>query len=60
MAPALAATLVVGGGIVYVELILGELVPKALALRYTEAVALLVGGPLDVMARLSRGAGRRS
>ena len=30
-----------GAGIVYVELILGELVPKALALRYTETVALL-------------------
>ena len=29
--------------IVYVELILGELVPKALALRFTDTVALLVG-----------------
>ena len=53
VAPALLATLVVGGGIVYVELILGELVPKALALRYTETVALLVARPLDVMSRLS-------
>jgi putative hemolysin len=43
----------VGGGIVYVELILGELVPKALALRYTETVALLVARPLDIMSRLS-------
>jgi putative hemolysin len=54
-APALVATLVVGGGIVYIELILGELVPKALALRYTETVALLVARPLDVMSRLSHG-----
>jgi len=53
VAPALLATLVVGGGIVYVELILGELVPKALALRYTETVALLVARPLDIMSRLS-------
>ena len=53
VAPALIATLIVGGGIVYVELILGELVPKALALRYTETVALLVARPLDVMSRLS-------
>ena len=35
-----------GAGIVYVELILGELVPKALALRYTETVALIVSWPL--------------
>ena len=55
VAPPLLAALVVGGGIVYVELILGELVPKALALRYTETVALLVARPLDVMARLSHG-----
>jgi len=54
-APTLVATLVVGGGIVYVELILGELVPKALALRYTETVALIVARPLDVMSRLSHG-----
>ena len=53
VAPPLIATLIVGGGIVYVELILGELVPKALALRYTETVALLVARPLDVMSRLS-------
>ena len=34
--PALVASGAVGLGIVYVELVLGELVPKALALRYTE------------------------
>ena len=55
VAPPLVAALVVGGGIVYIELILGELVPKALALRYTETVALLVAWPLDMMSRLSHG-----
>src|SRR5258708_8538348 len=36
------AAFIVGLGIVYVELVLGELVPKALALQFTESVALLV------------------
>jgi len=53
--PAIAAAILVGSGIVYVELILGELVPKALALRYTDTVALLVARPLDRLARASRG-----
>jgi putative hemolysin len=52
--PALAASFLVGLAIVYVELILGELVPKALALRFTEEAALLVSWPLSVMARASR------
>jgi putative hemolysin len=51
--PALLATTIVGLFIVYVGLVLGELVPKALALRYTETVALLVSGPFKVMARAS-------
>jgi putative hemolysin len=55
VAPALLAGLIVGTGIVYIELILGELVPKALALRYTEPIALLVARPLDIVARLSHG-----
>lgn len=50
-----AATLIVGGGIVYFELILGELVPKALAIRFTDTLAVLVATPLWWMARLSRG-----
>jgi putative hemolysin len=54
IAPPVAAAFVVGAGIVYVELILGELVPKALALRFTDATALIVSGPLDVLARVSR------
>jgi magnesium and cobalt exporter, CNNM family len=48
------ATFVVGAMIVYVELILGELVPKALALRFTDTVAVIVAWPLDMMARFSR------
>ncbi len=54
IAPPVAAAFVVGAGIVYVELILGELVPKALALRFTDATALIVSGPLDLLARASR------
>ena len=50
---ALEATLLVGIAIVYVELILGELVPKALALRFTDTVAVLVAWPLDMLARFS-------
>jgi putative hemolysin len=53
--PTLVATIVVGGGIVYTELILGELVPKALALRFTDTVAVLVAPPLYFMSRASRG-----
>jgi putative hemolysin len=48
------ATIVVGGGIVYIEMILGELVPKALALRFTDTVALLVSRPLEFLGRISR------
>ena len=52
--PALVASFAVGLGIVYVELILGELVPKAFALRYTERIALIVSGPFRLMFRWSR------
>ena len=48
------ATFAVGAGIVYVELILGELVPKAFAVRFTETVAVLVSWPLHVMAHATR------
>jgi putative hemolysin len=53
IAPTVAATLIVGGGIVYVELVLGELVPKALALRYSAGAAMLASGPVRLMERLS-------
>jgi putative hemolysin len=52
--PAFEAAFVVGACIVYVELIVGELVPKALALRFTESAALLVSWPFEVMGRASR------
>ena len=51
---ALVASGAVGLGIIYVELILGELVPKALALRYTERLALIVSGPFRLMFAWSR------
>jgi putative hemolysin len=51
---AVLASGIVGLAIVYVELVLGELVPKALALRYSETIALLVSAPLRAMARVSR------
>ncbi len=54
LAPSIAATVVVGGGIVYVELILGELVPKAFALRFSETIALLVSLPILLLATGSR------
>jgi len=51
--PGLLASALVGITIVYVELVFGELVPKALALRYTETIALLVSAPFRLMARAS-------
>src|SRR5262245_22964879 len=41
ISPTLGATFLAGCGIVFVELILGELVPKALALRFTQTASLL-------------------
>jgi len=52
--PAVFAGGVVGLFIVYVELVLGELVPKAIALRYTERIALVVSAPFKLMFRWSR------
>jgi putative hemolysin len=51
--PALLAGALVGVVIVYVGLVLGELVPKAVALRYTETFALVVSGPFRLLARTS-------
>lgn len=48
------AGVLVGAGIVYVELILGELVPKGVALRHAETAALVVSWPLLVLSRASR------
>ncbi len=52
-APAAVASVVVGGMIVYIELILGELVPKALALRFSETVALMTAYPIATLAHVS-------
>ena len=51
---ALLASAIVGAFIVYIELVFGELVPKGLALRYPEPVALIVSLPFTIMARASR------
>jgi putative hemolysin len=40
--------------IAYLSLVLGELVPKRLALQRADSMALVVAGPVDVMARLFR------
>lgn len=40
--------------ITYLEVLLGELVPKSLALRKAEQVAVAVAGPMDVFIRLTR------
>jgi putative hemolysin len=58
LAPSALAGGLVGLGIIYVELILGELVPKALALRFSEGFALIVAWPIALMARASRWATR--
>jgi putative hemolysin len=50
MAEPLALVIVVVS-ITYTTLILGELVPKSLALRHAVSLALLVSGPLDSLAR---------
>ncbi len=47
------AFVVVVVGITYVNLILGELVPKQLALREPEVVAALLSRPLTVLARVT-------
>ena len=47
---ALAVVVVV---LTYVTLILGELVPKSLALRHAEPLAMWAAGPIDRLARLS-------
>jgi putative hemolysin len=48
------AYLVVIGGITYVSLVAGELVPKRLALRYPEQIASFVAGPMQMLANATR------
>jgi len=45
---------VVIAGVSFLSLVLGELVPKSLALRYSDGYAFLVGRPLLALARLAR------
>ncbi|MEO8358863.1 MAG: hemolysin family protein [Vicinamibacteria bacterium] len=52
---AVTASIIVSAVIVYVEMVLGELVPKALALRFAVPIASAVAIPITVMAQLSRG-----
>jgi putative hemolysin len=40
--------------VVYISLVLGELVPKRLALAKSESIALHVAAPIDLIARISR------
>jgi len=42
------------GFITYFEVLLGELVPKSLALQRAERIALAVAGPMDVFIRITR------
>ncbi len=48
------AILVAFGVITYFEVLLGELVPKSLALQRAERIALAVAGPMDVFIRMTR------
>src|SRR5262249_8418830 len=45
--------LVVTAPIAYFSLILGELVPKSLALRYSEQIALVVARPIEFFSRVT-------
>jgi putative hemolysin len=46
------------GLITYFEVLLGELVPKSLALQRAERIAMAVAGPMDVFIRMTRPAVR--
>ena len=49
-----AAIVLSFAAITYFELLLGELVPKSLALERAERIALAVAGPMDVFIRMTR------
>lgn len=53
-----AAVVLAFAAITYFEVLLGELVPKALALQRAERIALAVAGPMDVFIRMTRPAVR--
>ena len=50
----LAAVAIAFAAITYFEVLLGELVPKSLALQRAERIALAVAGPMDVFIRMTR------
>jgi putative hemolysin len=52
------AAVIAFGLITYFEVLLGELVPKSLALQRAERIALAVAGPMDVFIRMTRPAVR--
>ncbi|GAC1420537.1 MAG: hemolysin family protein [Acidobacteriaceae bacterium] len=52
------AVVVAFASITYFEVLLGELVPKSLALQRAERIALAVSGPMDVFIRMTRPAVR--
>ncbi|HEY7713728.1 MAG TPA: hemolysin family protein [Candidatus Binatia bacterium] len=47
------ALLIVVVPIAYLSLVIGELVPKSLALRYSEPIACFVSRPIELLARVS-------
>ena len=49
-----AAIVIAFAAITYFEVLLGELVPKSLALQRAERIALAVAGPMDVFIRMTR------
>ena len=53
-----AAIVMAFAAITYFEVLLGELVPKSLALQRAERIALAVAGPMDVFIRMTRPAVR--
>jgi len=53
-----AAVAIAFAAIAYFEVLLGELVPKSLALQRTERIALAVAAPMDVFIRITRPAVR--
>ncbi len=52
---AITASVLVSAVIVYVEMVIGELVPKALAIRFAVPIASAVAIPVSMIAQLSRG-----
>ncbi len=48
------ALAIVVAGIAYVSLIIGELVPKRIAMINPERISVAIAGPMSVLARVSR------